>query len=136
MNDCFALLNEPRRPWLDNEALKRKFISLSADLHPDRTHSAGESEKAAAQERYANLNAAYNRLREPRDRLLHFLELELGAKPKDVQRIPADLIPLFNELNQVCRQADAFLAEKALVTSPLLKVQMFDRSQECTEELA
>jgi hypothetical protein len=40
MNDCFALLNEPRRPWLDSEALKQRFVSLSAELHPDRTHSA------------------------------------------------------------------------------------------------
>jgi hypothetical protein len=64
------------------------------------------------------------------------LELEQGAKPKDVQRIPPELISFFNELNQMCREADALLAEKSKATSPLLMVEMFDRSQECTERLA
>jgi len=136
MTDCFELLNEPRRPWLDPEALKQKFIALSARLHPDRVHQASGPERAAAQERYTELNAAYNRLRDPKERLLHLLELELGAKPKDIQRIPPDLISLFNELNQSCREADGLLGEKRRINSPLLKVQMFDRSQQLTEQLA
>ena len=74
MNDCFALLNEPRRPWLDTESLKTKFFSLSAAFHPDRVHGGTQAEKSAAQQRYAELNAAYNRLRDPKERLLHFLE--------------------------------------------------------------
>ena len=136
MNDCFALLNEPRRPWLDPEALKQKFLALSSQLHPDRVHGEAQAEKIAAQQRYAEINAAYNLLRDPKERLLHLLELEQGAKPKDVQRIPPELISFFNELNQMCREADALLVEKSTVTSPLLMVQMFDRSQECTERLA
>jgi hypothetical protein len=35
----------------------------------------------------------------------------------------------------MCRQADALLSEKSAVTSPMLMVQMFDKSQECTEKL-
>jgi curved DNA-binding protein CbpA len=136
MTDCFALLGEPRRPWLDPEALKQKFLTLSAEVHPDRVHGSEEREKSAAQQHYLELNAAYNRLRDPKERLLHLLELELEAKPKDVQSIPSGLISLFNEVNQTCRQADTLLAEKTKVTSPLLVVQMFDRSQECTQILA
>jgi curved DNA-binding protein CbpA len=136
MIDCFALLSEPRRPWLDPEALKQKFIALSAELHPDRVHQASEAERVAAQQRYTELNAAYNRLRDPKERLLHLLELELGARPKDIQRIPPDLISLFNELNQACREADALLTEKRTVNSALLKVQMFHRGQQLTDPLA
>src|SRR5438132_9046006 len=51
MIDYFALLHEPRRPWLDPDLLKQKFISLSAEVHPDRVHLAGEAEKHAAQQR-------------------------------------------------------------------------------------
>ena len=40
MTDAFALLSEPRRPWLDAEALKARFLPLSAAVHPDRVHSA------------------------------------------------------------------------------------------------
>ena len=135
MTDYFALLNEPRRPWLEPELLKEKFLALSARFHPDRVHNLGEAERAAAQERYTELNAAYNSLREPKERLEHLLELELGALPKDVQRIPSDLMDLSLEVGKACREADDFLAEKAKVTSPLLQVTFFERGEEFADSL-
>ena len=42
MTDYFALLNEPRRPWLDADLLKQTFLTLSAGAHPDKIHSANE----------------------------------------------------------------------------------------------
>ena len=135
MTDYFILLNEPRRPWLDPEVLKEKFLALSATVHPDRVHNLGDAERAAAQERYTGLNAAYNCLREPKDRLKHLLELELGALPKDIQRIPSELMDLSLEVGKACRDADAFLAEKAKVTSPLLQVSFFERGQAYVETL-
>ena len=135
MTDSFALLNEPRRPWLDAEALKQKFLPLSSAAHPDRIHSAPEAEKQAATKRYAELNAAYNTLREPRDRLLHLIELESGGKPSDIQRIPPGTMDLFVEVGQLCRDVDAFQAERGQVTSPLLKVKMFERGMDWTDQL-
>ena len=135
MIDYFALLGEPRRPWLDSELLKQKFLALSSSVHPDRVHNLGEAERAAAQERYTDLNAAYNGLREPRERLHHLLELERGALPKDVQRIPGELMDISLEVGQACREADAFLAEKAKVTSPLLQVTFFERSEGFRDKL-
>jgi len=127
--DNFALLNEPRRPWLDPEALKQKFRALASDAHPDRVPNANESEKAAVTRRYAELNAAFNCLAEPKSRLLHLLELELGAKPKDIERIPAGLADLFAAVANLCREADVFLAEKNQATSPLVQVRLFERGQ-------
>ena len=135
MSDSFSLFNEPRRPWLDAEALKAKFLPLSSEVHPDRFHSASEAEKQQATARYSELNAAYNTLREPRDRLLHLLELELGAKPSDIQRIPPGTMDLFVEVGQLCRDVDSFFAQRGNVTSPLLKVQMFERGMEWTDQL-
>ena len=135
MTDYFALFNEPRRPWLDVEALKQKFLAASATVHPDRVHNLGETERAAAQERYTELNTAYNCLREPKERLQHLLQLELGVLPKDIQRIPSNLMDLSLEVGKACREADAFLAEKARVTSPLLQVTFFERGQEFAEKL-
>jgi curved DNA-binding protein CbpA len=135
MIDCFALLQQPRRPWLDPDALNQKFLSFSAENHPDRVHAASEVEKSAAQQRYAELNSAYQRLRDPKERLQHLLELERGAKPQQVQRIPPELMDVSMEVARLCRQADAFIGEKNRTTSPLLLVQMFERGQECTVKL-
>ncbi len=135
MTDHFALFQEPRRPWIDPDSLKAKFLASSAECHPDRFHQAPERDQFAAQQRYTELNTAYLCLREPKDRLLHLLELELGAKPKAVQQLPSETMGLFVEVGEVCRQVDAFLTEKAKVTSPLLKVQWFEKGMQWTETL-
>jgi len=136
MTDCFALLGETRRPWLDPESLKNKFLTLSAEVHPDRVHNADDTTRHAAQARYTELNAAYNCLRDHKARLRHLLELEIGAKPKDVQEIPPDLSKMFFEVSQLCRDTDAFLAGKSKISSPLLKVQVFERSQQWIDNLS
>lgn len=135
MTDNFALFDEPRRPWLDLDSLKQKFFVLSAKFHPDKIHSPGDTEKSAGAKQFAQLNAAYNCLAEPKSRLLHLLELELGAKPKEIQQIPPALADLFAEVANTCKNADSFLAGKSKVTSPLLQVQLFGRAQEWIEKL-
>lgn len=135
MTDYFSLLGEPRRPWLDAETLKAKFLERSATAHPDRFHGASEAERDVAGQRYAEYNAAYQCLREPRWRLLHLLELELGAKPKDIQRLPPGTMDLFVEVGQVCRDVDGFLERRRTVTSPMLQVRLFAQGMEWTEKL-
>lgn len=135
MTDYFALLNEPRRPWLDAGLLKQKFLSLSATIHPDKVQPANGPGKEAAAKKFAELNAAWHCLAAPKSRLLHLLELERGAKPKDIQQIPATLADLFAEVASACRDADRFLGEKAKTISPLLQVQLFERAQGWTEQL-
>jgi DnaJ-domain-containing protein 1 len=135
MTDYFSLLDEPRRPWLDPELLKKKFLALSATVHPDRVHTAGEQEKNAAQTRYTDLNQAYHQLRAPKERLQHLIEIETGAKPQQVQQVPADLMEFFFQVGQLFKQADAFLVEKSRTSSPLLLVKLFEVGQEWTEKL-
>lgn len=135
MSDYFALLQEPRRPWLDAEVLKTKFLTLTAEVHPDRFHNASEAEKTAATQRYTELNGAYQTLRSTKDRLLHLLTLELGSKPREIQNIPPGAMELFVEVGQICKQLDYFLIEKNKVQSPIVKAQYFQRSLEWTEEV-
>lgn len=135
MTDYFALLDEPRRPWLDAEVLKAKFLARSTEVHPDRVHQASDADKLAANQRYTEINAAYNCLREPRSRLRHLLELELGTKPSDLTDVPNDLMELFFSVGKALREADAVVAEKARATSPLLQVQMFEQAQAEVEKL-
>src|SRR6185503_8910282 len=135
MTDYFALLDEARRPWLDGDTLKQKFLTRSAEFHPDRVHGADGAVKSLAQQRYTELNAAYLCLREPRDRLRHLLELELGRKPTDLQEVPSELADLYMEVATICGEADKFLARQSRVTSPLLRAQSFPEAQEWTERL-
>lgn len=135
MTDHFAVLGEPRLPWLDAGALKERFLALSSATHPDRVATASEAEKQAAEAHSAQLNAAYQCLGDPKSRLQHLLELELGAKPTGIERPPADLMELFLQTGQLCREVDAFLDERARTTSPLLKARLFARGLEWTERL-
>jgi DnaJ-domain-containing protein 1 len=135
VSDYFALLNEPRRPWLEPDVVGQKFLTVSSAVHPDRVHASGEAERAAAQARYVELNAACQCLREPKDRLRHLLELEHDSPADEVQRIPTELMDWSLQVGRLCREADGLLAEKARTTSPLLQVQCFERGQELTERL-
>jgi DnaJ-domain-containing protein 1 len=129
ITDYFAILQEPRRPWLNEGLLKDKFLAISGTEHPDKVDARTAGDRAAAQSRYTNLNAAYQCLRDPKLRLQHLLELERGAAPPRVQNVPPDLLDLFMQVSQVLRQADSFLAENAQVTSPLLQVRRFELGQ-------
>ena len=135
MSDYFALLNEPRRPWLDAEALKQRFLEASATAHPDRYHGASDADRDQANADFASLNQAYQCLREPKERLGYLLQLELGGKPKDIQRIPPGATDLFMEVGLLCREVDAFLPEKAKAASPILKVRTFETSLQLTDKL-
>src|SRR3954469_17587739 len=134
MTDHFARLQVPRRPWLDEEALKAKFVALSSELHPDRAQG-DEKHRDAVQKRYTEINAAYSCLRDPRKRLAHLLELERGATPSELQAVPDDLMNTFFEVSRLCRATDQFLAEGNAASSPLLKVQSFERSQAMSDEV-
>jgi DnaJ-domain-containing protein 1 len=134
--DLFDVLQEPRRPWIDTAALKKKFLALSAETHPDRVHNASPARKEAAHQQYLEIHAAYNCLRDPKARLRHLLELERGAKPQEVDRVPPGLLELFMEISRSTREAEAFLAERAKVSSPLLQAQMFPQGWKYEQELA
>lgn len=136
MTDYFALLGEPRQPWLDEEELKTKFFALSASVHPDRAHTFSEAERNHAHNRYAELNTAYNCLREPKDRLKHLLELHTANKPAQVQQVPEDLVEIFLQVGQACRAADEFLKRKGAAASPLLLADLFEEGQTISDRLA
>jgi len=135
MTDYFALLDEPRRPWIEPDPLKVKFLALSAHAHPDRFHASPDSEKQAASARYAEVNAAWQCLRDTKDRLLHLIELECGAKPEGIENVPADFTSMFMEAGQFCQELDGFLLERSRASSPMLRVQMFTQSMEWTQRV-
>lgn len=109
MADHFALLNEPRRPWLDAEALKEKFHTLTAAQHPD-VNAAGD---------FAAINNAYQILSDPVKRLRHFLELEFPSARQLPTQVPSQLAELFMQVGATRQAAETFLKRQTQVGSPL-----------------
>lgn len=113
MTDHFAILAQPRRPWLDADALKDAFHRAIAQEHPDVAGGSGEASAA--------LNAAYAVLREPAARLRHLIELEWPGVTPTPASIPAALADFFGRIATL-RQAGAALAKKeAAAQSPLAR---------------
>ena len=112
MTDCFALLAEPRRPWLDPAALKDKFHRLGAEHHPDVTGKDGAD--------FAAINTAYATLADPKTRVKHLLELEFpGAAVQGLQAPPPGITELFGTVARERRGAADFLEKRATMRSPL-----------------
>ncbi len=88
MRDYFAVLGEPRQPWLDLEKLDQRYRELSLTTHPDRL-----SGDAPGDESFAAVSEAYRVLKDPKQRIQHLLQLEGLELGKDGTR-PADAVAL------------------------------------------
>lgn len=135
MTNLFAVMAEPRRPWLNPDELKARFLQLSAQLHPDRVQGSSPDAAKAAQRQFTELSTAYRCLQDPHQRLKHLLELETGATPAQVNEIPPALMDAFMEVGTLCRQSDALAAKKSSTASPLLQVEIFAQAQQSIERL-
>ena len=133
MTDAFALLDEPRQPWLDVEALKGKFLTQSSETHPDKFTD--PAEKESAQEGFTNLNTAHDTLRDPKRRLQHLLTLERGEKPAEVHDILPETADLFIEVGQLLKPVDEFLTEREKQSSALLKAQSYPEALDWLEKV-
>ena len=136
MTDYFALLQVPRRPGVDGEKLKENFQSLSGQVHPDRLHGADESIRQNASRQYANLNEAYQCLREAKPRLHHLLWLERGSKPGDTNLLPETLMSSFSQVGPLLREADLLLKQKGQAMSAVQRALIVAKSLPCMERIS
>jgi curved DNA-binding protein CbpA len=102
MTDYFALLQQPRQPWLDSEELKKRYQQLTLAQHPDRK---GADESSAD---FARVNEAYRVLADPKLRLQHLLQLS-GMDPNADQAIPQELLDLFTGIGSFVQKTDELL---------------------------
>ncbi len=112
MTDYFALLGQPRAPWLDPAALKEAYHRQTLQSHPDTAAPDRGSD-------FAELNEAYQVLQDPKRRLHHLLSLENGAPPSANQAIPQELQELFLLIGALTQRANA-LQEKIRTASNAL----------------
>ena len=132
MTDAFALLEFPRQPWLEPDALKKAFLERSTVTHPDKFMD--PTDKDSAQTRFAELNLAHDTLRDPKRRLQHLLTLERGQKPEEVHDILPETANLFLEVGQLLKPIDNFLAKREAETSPIMKAQSFPQALDWLEK--
>jgi curved DNA-binding protein CbpA len=130
MTDYFALLGQPRGPWLDPAGLKEAYHRQTLQSHPDTATSDRESD-------FAGLNEAYQVLQDPKRRLHHLLSLESGAPPSANQVIPRELQELFLLIGALTQRANApqekiRTASNALSRS-LLKPQIVELEKEASD---
>ncbi|HYR57444.1 MAG TPA: hypothetical protein VEO95_02395 [Chthoniobacteraceae bacterium] len=114
MIDHFAILGQPRRPWLEADALKDAFHRRSAALHPDVPGTGNAAQFAA-------LNAAYAALREPASRVRHLLELIDPAALNTAAAPPIELSDLFMQLAGLRRRLDDLLVKRNPASSALAR---------------
>ncbi|MEY2520810.1 MAG: DnaJ domain [Verrucomicrobiota bacterium] len=131
MTDYFALLDQPRAPWLDPEKLKQVYHQKTLRTHPD-TAAPGESESS-----FAQLNEAYQVLQDVKRRLHHLLELEGHALSSADQTVPRELHDLFPAIGALAQRATGLLekirtASNALSRS-LLKPEILEVQKETKE---
>lgn len=135
MIDYFALLDQPRRPWLDPEKLKDSYHQKTLEAHPDTQTSRPGAE--ATDTAFTSLNDAYQVLQDPKRRLHHLLSLEGAAPSSTDQTVPNQLHDLFPAVGTLTQRANLLL-EKIGATSnalsrSLLKPQILEVQNEAKQ---
>ncbi|MFL6519220.1 MAG: DnaJ domain-containing protein [Chthoniobacterales bacterium] len=125
MTDYFALLEQPRAPWLDPEALKEVFRRKTLEHHPDASPFSSSNA-------FAELNEAHQVLQDPKKRLQHLLELQGSPPSRIAEPVPSELQELFLRIGE-CNQKTKVLLElmrgrssaleRSLLKSRLLEAQ-------------
>jgi curved DNA-binding protein CbpA len=113
MTDYFALLNQPRSPWLDPKKLKEIYHEKTLRWHPD-VQAGGEEAPA-----FSSLNEAYQTLQDPKRRLHHLLGLQGCAPSSAAVAVPAQLHDLFPKVGAVTQRTSQLLDKLALASNAL-----------------
>ncbi|MFL6515037.1 MAG: DnaJ domain-containing protein [Chthoniobacterales bacterium] len=106
-SDHFAVLGQPRRPWLDPEQLKQDYQRLTFALHPDR-----QSEPPADGSDFGAVTDAYRVLSNPKLRLQHLLALENEASDSQSGRVSTELAETFMQTAALIASVDDVLKRK------------------------
>ena len=132
MTDYFALLQQPRQPWLEPEQLKQKYQQLTLAAHPDRARS----DESALD--FATITEGYRVLRDPKLRLQHLLKLE-GHEVSGGQSVPDEFIEIFSQIGTLVRTSDNLLERSAnaqnALSKSLLRAEILDGQRQTQEAL-
>lgn len=98
MTDYFQLFGLPRKFDLNAQELRKKYLRLSRETHPDFFPHASETELKAIEEKSAQVNLAWKTLGDDILRLEHLLQL--SGVEKDAAKLPQTFLMEMMDLNE------------------------------------
>lgn len=134
MTDYFALLNQPRRPWLDTEEVKHAFHARALQAHPDAKPQQGTESSSDAL--FAELNEAYQVLQDPKRRLQHLLTLEGHPPDRASGATPTTIEALFPLVAAATNRATALVKQSAAATNALTRSLLKSELQNASKDVA
>ncbi len=90
--DYFLIFGLPRGYALDAAELRRRYIGLSREVHPDRFPGADETVLRRSMEVAARVNRAYEVLADPVHRAEYLLELSGGPSAAQDRSVPQPVL--------------------------------------------
>lgn len=90
--DYFDMLGVPRQYDLDAENLRRNFLALNRRIHPDFFSTEEDSVRDASMRIAAQINTAYETLRDPIRRAEYILHLCGGPSSSEDKSVPTELL--------------------------------------------
>lgn len=126
--DHFEVLSLPHRAALSENVLHQAYADKSRIAHPDH----GGTEQHATE-----VNAAYEVLRSPENRLKHLLELSVPEQAKAWRTVPLDegMMQVFSQLGAALEASGKFLEKKSKAQSALAKALLTQEEMQHRETL-
>ncbi len=90
--DYFELLGMARQYEIDLEKLRGNFLALNRRIHPDFFSTEGDDVQTASMRIAAQINSAYETLRDPIQRAEYILHICGGPSSSQDKSVPAELL--------------------------------------------
>ena len=112
--NCFELLGLEPGYNLDPVQVRDKYLKLVRSIHPDRMASGADGVRRLCMRINAQVNQAYDVLRDPVQRAEYLLELSGGKSAADDKQVPRDVLLDALELREEIEAAQATNNTEAL----------------------
>ena len=96
----FELYDLPVQFNMDPSALKRKFIAMSKQSHPDLHTLSSEANQLEMLEKSTNNNTAYNTLKDDQKRTKYILQLHNKIEDEEQYNMPATFLMEMMDVNE------------------------------------
>ncbi len=133
-HDYFELFGLPRAYDLDTSGLHRKYLALARATHPDVTSGSGsETLRQNVLQINAELNEAYETLKDPVQRASYLLKLSGGPSAAEDKTVPGNVLGEVMMLREEVEEAESVDDRATLLA---MRKQVESRQQATMDEIA